>query len=493
MEKGRKLYPSDLMNNSGRKLRHCIRDHAASHSARLGKHGKQRYMKEVLCVNYFQEYQSKLTTPEAAVKCIKSGDWIDYGVCAIHPVALDQALAARSKELFDVKIRGMNALWLPEIAKVENAAEHFIWHSWAMMGDERKMQKLGMCYYIPLRYSELPRFYRENLKPSACAMFQVGPMDEHGNFNFGPSCSHMAAVVENAQKVIVEVNRNLPRCYGGFEECVNIRDVDMIVEHDSPLVELLAKPSNDVDHAVAKNVVENLRGGECLQLGIGSMPNAVGSLIAQSDLKDFGVNTEMYVDAFVELSLAGKITGKYKNLDRGRQVYSFAAGSKKLYDFLNHNRECMAAPIDYVNDIRTISAIENVASICGAVEVDLYGQVSAESSGFRQISGAGGQQDFVLGAYLSKGGKSFICCSSTYTDKQGVPHSRIVPSLAQGTAVTEARPNTMYVVTEFGIVNLKGLSTWERAEALIGIANPIFHDELIRQAEAQGIWRKRNR
>ncbi|MDO4178133.1 MAG: butyryl-CoA:acetate CoA-transferase [Phascolarctobacterium sp.] len=444
-------------------------------------------------MSFHDEYKRKLTTPNQAVQCITSGDWIDYGVCANHPVALDKALAARTEELLDIKIRGMNALWLPEIAKVAHGPEHFTWHSWAMMESERKMQKLGMCYYAPLRYSELPRFYRENLSPVHVAMFQVGPMDEHGNFNFGPSCSHMAAVVENAQIVIVEVNRNMPRCLGGFEECVNIKDVDYIVEHDSPMVELLAKPGTQVDEAVAKYVVENLRGGECLQLGIGAMPNAVGKLIAQSDLKDFGVNTEMYVDAFVELALAGKITGKYKKLDKGRQTYSFATGSKKLYEYLDDNRECMTAPIDYVNDIRTISAQDNYASICGAVEVDLYGQVSAESNGFRQISGAGGQQDFVLGAYLSKGGKSFICCSSTYTDKEGKQHSRIVPSLASGTAVTEARPNTMYVVTEYGCVNLKGMSTWERAEALIGIANPIFRDELIEQARAQSIWRKCNK
>lgn len=440
-------------------------------------------------MNVYEEYQKKLTTPQQAVQCIQSGDWVDYGVCAGHPVALDRALAQRGAELHDVKIRGMNALWLSEIAKIPDAAQHFCWNSWAMMGDERKMQKLGMCYYAPLRYSELPRFYRENLEPNAVAMFRVTPMDEHGNFNFGPSCSHMAAVVENSRRVIVEVNPNLPRCLGGHEECVNIRDVDFIVEDDSPMVELLAKPSTAVDEAVAAHVVSHLRGGECLQLGIGAMPNAVGTLIAQSDLKDFGVNSEMYVDAFVDMSLAGKITGKYKNIDKGRQVYSFAAGSQRVYDFLNDNRECMTAPIDYVNDIRTIAAIDNFASICGAVEVDLYGQVSAESSGFRQISGAGGQQDFVLGAYLSRGGKSFICCSSTYVDKNGTSHSRIVPSLAQGTAVTEARPNTMYVVTEYGAVNLKGMTTWQRAEALIGIANPIFRDKLIAQAEKQGIWR----
>ena len=201
-------------------------------------------------MNVYEEYQKKLTTPQQAVQCIQSGDWVDYGVCAGHPVALDRALAQRGAELHDVKIRGMNALWLPEIAKIPDAAQHFCWNSWAMMGDERKMQKLGMCYYAPLRYSELPRFYRENLEPNAVAMFRVTPMDEHGNFNFGPSCSHMAAVVENSRRVIVEVNPNLPRCLGGHEECVNIRDVDFIVEDDSPMVELLAKPSTAVDEAV---------------------------------------------------------------------------------------------------------------------------------------------------------------------------------------------------------------------------------------------------
>lgn len=444
-------------------------------------------------MNYIAEYKNKLTTPEKAVQIIKSGDWVDYGLCSGHPVALDKALAARSEELCDVKIRGMNALWMPEVAKVKDAPKHFTWNSWAMMGEERKMAKIGMCYHAPIRYSELPRYYRENIKPNDVAMFQVCPMDEHGNFNFGPNCSHMAAVVERSAHVIVEVNRKLPRCYGGMQECVNIRDVDQIVEHDFEIPELLPKPVTEVDRAVAKLVVENLSSGACLQLGIGAMPSMVGSLIAQSDLRDFGVNSEMYVDGFVDMALAGKITGKYKSLDKGRQTYSFAAGSRKVWEYLHENRECMIAPIDYVNDIRTIAAQDNFVSICGAIDIDLYGQVSAESSGTRQISGAGGQLDFVLGAYLSRGGKSFITCSSTYTDAAGVPHSRIVPTLKPGTIVTDTRPNTQYVVTEYGIVNLKGLTVWERAEALISIANPIFQDELVSLAEKQGIWNKRNR
>ena len=444
-------------------------------------------------MDFMEMYAQKKMTAEQAASLVKSGDWVDYGWCVNTPVAVDAALAKRLPELENVNFRVGILMWVPEFFQIDDPAAHMTWNSWHMGGLERKAIAQGFSFYSPIRYSELPRYYRESPDPLDIAVFQVTPMDEHGYFNFGPSCSHMAAVVENSRRVIVEVNPNLPRCLGGHEECVNIRDVDFIVENDSTMLALLAKPSTAVDEAVAAHVVSHLRGGECLQLGIGAMPNAVGTLIAQSDLKDFGVNIEMYVDAFVDMSLAGKITGKYKNIDKGRQVYSFAAGSQRVYDFLNDNRECMTAPIDYVNDIRTIAAIDNFASICGAVEVDLYGQVSAESSGFRQISGAGGQQDFVLGAYLSRGGKSFICCSSTYVDKNGTSHSRIVPSLAQGTAVTEARPNTMYVVTEYGAVNLKGMTTWQRAEALIGIANPIFRDKLIAQAEKQGIWIRSNR
>jgi len=223
------------------------------------------------------------------------------------------------------------------------------------------------------------------------------------------------------------------------------------------------------------------------------MPNAVGSMIAKSDLKDLGIHTEMYVDAFVDMAEAGKITGARKNIDKGRQVYAFAAGSKKLYDYINRNPECMSAPVNYTNDIRSISALDNFMSINNAVDLDLFGQVNAESSGIKHISGAGGQLDFVLGAYLSKGGKSFICCSSTFKTKDGELKSRILPTLNPGSIVTDTRCNTHYLVTEYGKVNLKGLSTWQRAEAIISIAHPQFRDELIASAEKMNIWRRSNK
>ena len=223
------------------------------------------------------------------------------------------------------------------------------------------------------------------------------------------------------------------------------------------------------------------------------MPNAVGSLIAQSDLKDLGVHTEMYVDAFVDIAKAGKITGAKKAIDKGRQVFGFAAGTKKLYDYINQNPACMAAPVEYTNDIRSISALDNFMSINNAVDIDLFGQVNAESAGTKHISGAGGQLDFVLGAYLSNGGKSFICMSSTFTSKDGVVHSRIRPTLNTGSIVTDTRANIHYFVTEYGIANLKGLSTWQKAESIISLAHPDFRDELIREAETLKIWNKSNK
>ena len=224
------------------------------------------------------------------------------------------------------------------------------------------------------------------------------------------------------------------------------------------------------------------------------MPNAIGSLIAQSDLKDLGVHTEMYVDAFVDIAKAGKITGARKQLDKGRQVYAFGAGTQKMYDYLNDNPECMSAPVDYTNDIRSISALDNFISINNAVDIDLFGQVNAETAGLKHISGAGGQLDFVLGAYLSKGGKSFICLSSTFFNKKtGHLESRIRPTLENGSIVTDTRANIHYLCTEYGCVNLKGLTTWEKAEALISVAHPDFREDLIKEAEKMHIWRRSNK
>ena len=439
-------------------------------------------------------YQEKLTTAEQAVNVVKSGDWVDYGWCTNHPVALDKALAARKDELYDVNIRGGVTMWMPEIAKAEDAGEHFTWNAWHCSGVDRKIITSGMGFFTPMRYSELPRFYRENVEVDV-AMLQVTPMDSHGNFSYALAASHLSDMLTRAKTIIVEVNQNLPWVYGLTGSEINIRDVDMVVEGDNPPVAQLGgggEPS-PVDKAVAELIVPQIPNGACLQLGIGGMPNAVGSMIAQSDLKDLGVHTEMYVDGFVDMALAGKITGQKKALDRGRQVYAFAAGTQKLYDYIDRNPAVMAAPVDYTNDVRVLAQLDNFVSINNAIDLDLTGQVNAESAGTKHISGTGGQLDFVMGAYLSKGGKSFICLASTVTGKDGAVRSRVVPSLTNGSVVTDPRSCVQYLVTEYGIVNLKGMSTWQRSEAIISIAHPDFRDELIQSAEQMNIWRPSNR
>ena len=440
-------------------------------------------------------YQEKVTTAQEALKVVKSRDWRDWGWCSGAADGLDKALAARMPELHDIKIRGGILLKVPEIFKVENAPEHFCWNSWHMSGIERKAIAQGIAYYGPIRYSELPRYYMDLDCPSDVVMIQVAPMDSRGYFSFGPNASHLEAVCKRAKTIIVEVNEKMPYCWGGDASAVHITKVDMIVEGENPDI-LEMKGSDvmtDVDKKVAEYILEEIPNGACLQLGIGGMPNAVGKLIAESDLKDLGVHTEMYVDAYVEMAKAGKINGSRKNIDTNKQVYAFAAGSQELYDYIDNNPEMYSASVGYVNDVRTVSALDNFMSINNAVNIDLFGQVNAESAGVKHISGAGGQLDFVLGAYLSRGGKSFICCSSTFKDKAGNLKSRILPVLDSGSIVTDTRTNTHFVVTEYGKVNLKGLSTWQRAEKLISIAHPQFRDELIKDAQKMGIWRASNK
>lgn len=439
------------------------------------------------------EYEKKLISAQQAVKLIKSGDWIDYGWCVGHPYDLDKELAKRNGELRDVKVRGGIALFMPEIFKIENPREHFIWNSWHFGSIDRKICDLGCAFYEPMRYSELPRYYRENIKSIDVAMFQVAPMDHNGFFNFGPQASHQMAVCEQAKVIIVEVNKNMPRCLGGYEEAIHISKVDYIVEGSNPsLPELNSPAPSDVDRKVSELVVEDIPDGACLQLGIGGMPNAVGMMIAESDLKDLGVHSEMYVDAFVDIYNAGKINGSRKSIDRFRQVYAFGAGTSKMYEFLDDNPATASYPVDYVNNPYRVGKLDNFISINNAVEVDLFGQICSESSGVRHISGTGGQLDFIMGAYLSKGGKSFVCLSST-CGKQESRKSRIVPSLKPGSIVTDPRTTAHFVVTEYGKVNLKGLSTWQRAEALIGIAHPEFRDELVCSALQLKIWRNSNK
>lgn len=436
------------------------------------------------------EYQKKLVTADEAVKVIRSGDHIHYGLFGGIVRDLDAALAKRTDELYDVLV--MDTIWNypepPAILQADPKAEHFKYMSTHMSGLDRKMNKQGCCWFIPVQFRENPKYMAENVGGIDVAMFQVSPMDEYGNFNFGPQLAEYWGIIEGAKKIIVEVNPCQPIIHG-MQNTINISQIDMIVEGEArPLPSIVAKEATDTEKKIAGYIVDMIDSGSTLQLGIGGMPNYVGKKIAESDITDLSVHTEMFVDAYVNLYKEGKITGN-KNTNKGKMVFTFAMGSQEVYDFLNDNPMGYIAPVDYVNALEVIAANDKMVSINSCLQVDLFGQVNSESAGLQHIGGTGGQLDFVMGAFKSKGGKSFLCTPSTRKNKDGSLQSLILPTLPQGSIVSAPRSATHYVVTEYGAVNLKGKSTWERAELLISIAHPDFRDELVKEAEKMGIWR----
>jgi butyryl-CoA:acetate CoA-transferase len=436
------------------------------------------------------EYKKKLVSADEAVKVVKSGDLIHYGLFCGMIQDLDKALAKRTEELHDVRIGG--TIWAypdpPEILKADPDSKHFHYHSTHMSATDRRMNKEGRCWFIPVQFRENPKMWAENVGDINVAMLQVSPMDRYGYFNFGPQIAEYWAIFSAAKKIIVEVNENQPIVHG-VQNAIHISQVDLVVEGSGGrLPNMIAKPASEVEKKIAGHIVERIKSGSSLQLGIGGMPNYVGTMITESDINDLSVHTEMFVDAYVNLFRAGKITGN-KNLDKGKMVFTFAMGSQEVYDFLDDNPLGYVAPVDYVNALEVIAANDNVVSINSCLQVDLFGQVNSESAGLQHIGGTGGQLDFVMGAFKSKGGQSFLCTPSVRINKDGSKESLITARLPEGSIVSSPRSATHYVVTEFGAVNLKGKSTWERAELLVSIAHPDFQDELIREAEQMGIWK----
>lgn len=440
-----------------------------------------------------EEYQKKLVTADQAAQLVQSGDWIEYGFGITSGRDFDEALAKRVNELKDVKIRCDIGAYQHFTAEANPEGDVFTWNSWHVSAHDKKFVGQNL-YYIPMKFHENPKMTREDCVPNDIAVITCAPMDKHGYFNFGASAVNGWAMMETAKIRIIEVNQNMPRCLGGSQESVHVTQVDYIVESkNEPLTTLAPAKASPVDLEIAKLVMAKLRDGSCIQLGIGGLPNAVGTMVAESDLKDIGVHTEMYVDAYLEMFKAGKINGSKKNIDKYKQVYAFTLGSQELYDYMDNNPGLASYNVDYTNDPKVICLLDNFVSINACVEVDLFGQVCSESAGVRHISGTGGQLDFVEGAYKSKGGQSFICMPSTFKAKDGTLKSRIQPVLTPGAIVTDPRTAVHMLVTEYGIANMKGKSTWERAEALIGLAHPDFREELIQKATEFKIWRRSNK
>ena len=407
--------------------------------------------------------------------------WLDYGVGLCQPDVFDKALAARKDELENVKIRSCLSMRPRAVVECDPDGKHFFLFSWHFSGYDRKRHDTGRCHYMPLNLGEVPDYYRRFLNPVDVAVLKTCPMDENGYFNFSASNIWHRAVIESARMVIVEVSPSLPYVYGE-ENGVHVSEVDYIVEGDNdPPPELPNPQPNEVDRAVARRIAAEIEDGACLQVGIGGMPNGVCTLLLESGVRDLGIHTEMLTDGIAELYKEGRITGCRKTLDPGKIVFTFALGSKEMYTAADRNTDFSCCPVDYTNSPHIIMRNDRVVSINNTTQIDLQGQAASESDGHRHISGTGGQLQFVRGAYASKGGKSFICLASTYC-KYNEPRSRIVLNLTPGNIVTTPRSDVMYVVTEYGLVNLKGKSVAERALALISIAHPIFREQLEREA-----------
>ena len=438
------------------------------------------------------QYRQKLRTPEEAVRAVRSGDWVDYTSNVCFPPLLDAALAKRRDELTDVKIRG-NLLFGPiQVVECDPTREHFLYNSWHCSAYERKLCDRGLCNYIPMIFRNVVPYYRHFLTVNV-AMMCVPPMDKHGYFNLSCATGIARGILEKADVVILEVNEHLPYIYGGFDESIHISEVDCVVEGEHPPLPQfpIAKPTEE-DVKIADLIVPYIVDGATLQLGIGGMPNVVGARLAESDLKDLGMHTELCGDAYYELAQAGKLTNRRKSFQRLKGVTGIVFGSQRLYDWVDRNPGVVVEPLEYVNAPESIAQLDDMISINNCIAVDLYGQVCAESAGTRHISGTGGQLDYLTGAAMARGGKAFICMTSSFVDKTGVRRSRVLPYF-NGDIVTDPRSQAYYIVTEYGVVNLVGCTTWERAELLISIAHPDFREGLIRAAEEQKIWRRSNK
>ncbi len=417
----------------------------------------------------------KFVTATEAVKAIKSGDHIHLSSVASAPQCLIKAMCERGDngELRDVHIHHLHT----EGAAPYSEAKYegvFQLDSFFVGGNVRKTTQAGYADYIPVFLSETQKLYRSGAVPCNVAMIQVSTPDKHGYVSLGTSVDATLAAVETAETVIAVVNKYVPRSFG--DAMIHSSRINLFVEEDCPLEEAHFTTPSDVEVAIGKHCAALIEDGATLQMGIGAIPNAVLSQLTGH--KNLGIHTEMFADGVLPLVEAGVINGAAKNIDKGMMVSTFLMGSQKVYDFIDDNPGVRMMDVGYTNDPYIISKNDKVTAINSALQVDITGQVCADSLGTKFYSGVGGQVDFVYGASLSKGGKAMIAMPSI-TNK-GL--SKIAPVLNSGAGVVTTRSHIHYFVTEFGSVDLYGKSLQERARLLISIAHPSAQEELDRAA-----------
>lgn len=411
------------------------------------------------------------STAEAAMAGVQSGARVFAHGMAATPEALLAALTARAAELRDVEIIHLHTEGPAAYAALP---ESFRVNCLFIGANVRPHLQGGAADYIPVFLSEIPALFRSERLPIDVALVQVSPPDKHGYCSLGVSVDVALAAVEMAEHVVAEVNPHMPRTHG--DGLISLSKIDALVWNEAPLPENLIPPPDEAQQAIGRNVAALVEDGATLQMGIGAIPNAVLSCLGNH--KDLGVHTEMFSDGVIDLVERGAITGARKKLNPGILAAGFVMGTKRLYDFVDDNPAVQLFDIGYVNDVANICQNPKVVAVNSAIEIDLTGQVCADSIGERMYSGVGGQMDFIRGASLSEGGKPVIALPS----RSGKGAPRIVPTLRQGAGVVTTRAHVHHVVTEFGAADLYGKNLRQRARALIQLAHPDDREALERAA-----------
>ena len=415
---------------------------------------------------------ARYTTAEEAVKCIQSNQRVYVQAAAATPTILTKALSLRASELKNVEICHLHTEGEAPYANPELAASFHV-NSFFIGKNVRHTLEAGNGSYTPVFLSELPLLFRRRIIPLDVVLIQVSPPDSHGYCSLGVSVEATLAAIENCRTVIAQVNPQMPRTFG--DGIIHSSKIDYMVETDTPLYAQMMAPISEVENRIGKFVASLIDDKSTLQMGIGAIPNA--ALANLTGHKDLGLHTEMFSDGVIDLVENGVINCKFKGTTRGRILATFLIGSKRLYDFVNNNPFIEMRESSFVNDTTMIRRNPKMVAINSAIEVDITGQVCADSIGKRMYSGVGGQMDFIRGASLSEGGRAIIALPSV--TKRG--ESRIVPFLKQGAGVVTTRAHTQFIITEYGIADLYGKTLKQRAAALVAIAHPDHRENIERQ------------